>query len=214
MHISEFVSQLNFGFQKPKSNGKITIQKCGFCQKGNQECQDYFGANFVNFDYFTHRLICPNCANLFDDNIRKKCFYGNLQNGFSTIQQSEFADILRSPILPCILSFSESRQMGRLYKARINYSLDNFAIECDKYRVILDLSVDVPLMNWLENLYNSYKLSKSWLLTGNIPTSIILEMGELYFEYLAKTKNLFNTPKLSILLAFCNANETKKQIKL
>jgi hypothetical protein len=211
MHISKFVKQLDFTFQTPKLRGKTRISNCGFCQDKDVECGKYFGSNFVNYDYLTNQYICLDCANLFDDNVRKKCFYANKKEGFRTIQQSEFADILRNPVLPCILSFSESRQMGRLYKSKINYTPDNFTIECDKYRVTLDLNTDVELMDWLENIYNKYKVSKSWLLNNTIPTTVIFQMGEEYFQYLDKTKDLLNTPKLSLLLAFCNASEDKKR---
>lgn len=204
MHISKFVKQLDFTFQTPKLTGKTRISNCGFCQNKNVECGKYFGSNFVNYDYLTNQYVCLDCANLFDDNVRKKCFYGNQKEGFKLIQQSEFANILRDPIFPCILSFSESRQMGRLYKSKINYTPDNFAIECDKYRVTLDLNTDVELLNWLECIYNRYTLSKNWLLNNNIPTTIIMDMKQEYFEYLQQTNNLIKTPKLSILLAFCN----------
>ncbi len=202
-NLSEFLQK------KVQLDTKKCIQtKCGFCQKDTQ-CQDIFGPNFTNLDFLYSRYICENCAFLFDDDLRKNCFYIYQENNQTVIQkikQNEFADIIRNPKLPCILGFSESRKMHRLFKAKVNYTKQDFAIQCDKIRVNLDLDKDIKLMNDLEKLYNKYELSKSWLINGDIPPPYIIKMGQDYFRYKEITQNLIGDYKLNTLVAFINSD--------
>jgi len=209
MKLKNFV-KLNKEEHTPKGSKKQILSKCGLCQE-NQECRNIFGPNFVGHDYITSPYICEDCAVLFSDTLRKKSFHIT-ENTTGLIMQKDIADILRNTTFPCILSFTESNKKHRLYKSTISYDRTRVAVECDNERIYLNLDTDVPLMDFLENIYNNHKMSKSWLITGDIPAVIIKDMGiKLYTEYRGRTDPIRGQPKLRILVAFINANEEKQK---
>lgn len=207
MHLKNFVNI---------SNEIATTQQifkdlsyCGYCNE-KLKLFDIFGPNCPYHNILTNKYVCDGCSILFSDYFRKNHFY-IIKNEVKLVSQSELADILRNIELPCILSYTESNKIGRLPFSKINYDRNKFIIRTDKLDVELDLDTDIDLMNYLENLYNSYKLSKEWLITGEIPTQVIITMGlDVYAEYLSKTNPIRGNPKLNILVAFINANEAKK----
>jgi hypothetical protein len=207
MHLKNFVnisSEIATTQKVPKGIGA-----CGYCSE-QLELFDIFGPNCPYHNILTNKYVCDDCSRLFSDYFRKNHFY-IIKNEIKLVSQSELADILRNVELPCILSYTESNKIGRLPLCKINYDRNKFIIRTDKLDVELDLDTDIDLMNFLESLYNSYKLSKEWIITGEIPTQIILSMGlDLYQEYLTKTNPIRGNPKLNVLVAFINGNEAKK----
>jgi len=187
----------------------VGVCACGYCQD-ELECFDIFGPNCPYHNILTSPYICSDCSVLFSDYFRKNHLYIT-KTEIKLVRQNEIANILRNIELPSILSFTESNKIGRLPLCKINYDRNNYIIRTDKLDVELDLDTDIELMDWLENLYNSYKLSKEWIITGEIPVQVIQTMGlELYEEYLTRTNGIREHPKLRLLCAFINADETKK----
>lgn len=207
MKLKNFVKK-PVGYKQPEYKSK-GVGNCGYCQE-DLELFDVFGPNCPYHNILTNSYICADCSVLFSDFLRKNHLYIT-ENETKLVSQSELADILRNIQLPSILSFTESNKIGRLPLSKINYSRNNYVVRTDKLDIELDLDTDIELMNWLENLYNSYKLSKEWIITGGIPSQIIQTMGiELYQKYLEKTNPIRDHPKLRLLVAFCNANDNKK----
>lgn len=207
MKLKDFV-------KKPKNYTQLEYKSvgvgfCGYCQE-ELELFDVFGANCPYHNILTGKYICQNCTILFSDFLRKNHLYITKEET-RLVSQSELASILRNIKLPSIISYTESNHIGRLPLCKINYDRNSYIIRTDKLDIELNLDTDIELMNWLENLYNSYKLSKEWIITGEIPTQIIQNMGiDIYQEYLEKTNPIREHPKLRLLVAFCNANKAKK----
>jgi len=200
MHLKSFVTTPKDYIQNEyKSKG---VDACGYCQE-NLELFDIFGPKFNDKEFLSDNYICKDCIILFSDYFRKKSFYITKDKS-ELLSQNQIADVLRNIELPCILSFTESYKKHRLFKSQINYDKNNFAIQCDNYRVYLDLDKDIALMNFLETIYNKYELNKEWLLTGEIPAIKIIDMQNDYIEYKKLTKNLLNTNKLIVLVKFIN----------
>jgi hypothetical protein len=197
----------NLTLKLGKSKG---VHPCGFCQE-ELEVFDIFGPKFNDREVLTNKYICKDCAVLFADYFRKKSFYISKKET-KLLQQNEILDCLKKVEFPCILSFTESYKKHRLFKSQINFTKTNFAIQCDNYRVYLNLDEDVGLLNFLEEIYNKYELNKEWLETGEIPSFKILEMKTDYIKYKNLTDKIKKTNKLHILVKFINdkINRNKK----
>lgn len=207
MKLKNFIS---ISSEKASTKGKGKgVKTCGYCGE-ELEVFDIFGPNCPYHNILISPYVCAGCSRLFSDYFRKNHFYIT-KNEVKLVKQNELADILRNIELPSILSFTESNKIGRLPLCKINYDKNKYMVRTDKLDVELDLDIDIDLMNFLENLYNSYKLSKEWIITGEIPVQVIETMGlDLYQEYLEKTNPIRGHPRLRLLVAFCNATENKK----
>lgn len=182
---------------------------CGVCGEVTDCYSDVISDTFTNLDQLSSHYICPECACLFADSWRKSAFYIT-ESECRKIQQKEFEDILFNGyiVFPCILSFSESRKKHRLFRSKISYSTAQVFVSTDDGEVVFNIEEDKKLFFYLLELYNNYKLSKSWLEAGEWPTNVIPQVGlEKYLEYREKVKKHVGTAKYKLIINFLNKYE-------
>lgn len=206
MKLKDFVKSRTLEKEYKKLHNNV---ECGVCQDITDCYSDVISDTFTNLDQLSTHYICKECSCLFADSWRKSAFYINKKE-CKKIQQKEFEDILFNAhiVFPCILSFSESRKKHRLFRSKISYSPLMVYVSTDDGEVVFNIEQDKELFFYLSELYNSYKLSKSWLEAGEWPTNVIPQVGlEKYLEYREKVKKHVGTAKLHLIINFLNKHE-------
>ncbi len=189
---------------------RTMVTSCGYCQEENIECYYIFGPNTPHYPILSNKFLCEDCCRVFSDYYRKKSFYIT-EEEVKLIKQNEIADILRNIKVPSILSFTESNKIARLPYSVMNYSKRDYILRCDKESVHFNLFEDVPLMDYLEGLYNDFSLTKKELLTGDLKDKKRKEMGvNNIIKFLEKTEKLRGSYKYKILINFINKKEIEK----
>lgn len=188
------------------SRSRNTI--CGICGRYT-DCYDILKKTFTNLDELYSRYICADCAPLFSIEWLKTGFYFT-QNEMHKMKQHEYEYILFNQCIefPCMISFSESRKKHRLYRTKISTSLDQVNLSTDMGNFIFNInpdSYDNRVFWHLANMYNDYKISKSWLIDGFPMNAIYKTIGlKKYKELMELIHPIRWDYKLNLIVKFLN----------
>jgi len=109
---------------------------------------------------------------LFNSNFRKKSFYITEEKA-NLITQKEILPILQKISFPCILSFTQSNKKHRLFRSKISQTREELFIILDDDILEFNLDQDLPVIEELDNIYKNNKISKEWIIQGNMPVNAI-----------------------------------------
>lgn len=182
-------------------------KKCALCGD-KAECFDVLRDTFTDLDNLQGRYCCQDCSPLFSTELLKTAFYITTSN-IRKLKQNEFAEVLKEIEFPCILSFSASRKKHRLFRSTVSLSPERVFISTDTGEVILNLKKDLKLFDYLNKLYNEFKVTKAELISGEWTFYSIKKVGMVeYQNFLRITKATRGTEKYNLLISFlCKSQE-------
>jgi len=112
--------------------------------------------------------------------------------------------ILRTPKPPFVIIATEVGKKHIIFRADINYSKDNFIVQFDESKVVVNRAIFKILLSDFEAAY-ALGLSKTSMVTGEYNTSQCLKIGIERWRNIEKTMSKYRTQSHDLLrlVSFC-----------
>lgn len=197
-----------------ESECECTCDICGEQITTGIKIKDAVSSNFTDWSFFSNGYVCQKCAELFS--VYPYSYIYQPQKGIELMnvrQISRRLTALADISPPFMICLSTSQKKHLFYRATLNYSKENFAVNLETETIYTNCRRQAFLFDFVGNLQAllcTKDMLKQGKLSYEIPTSKSLEIYNLLWKELSQSREIqiplfcSQKPEITKEEALCN----------